>query len=265
MATNNLFKSDLHLLFNFLQSSMIVYPKEMIITILRDFFSKDSYYHYSKDEWGFPNTVDHTNLPPAAGLYDDVTTRLFIGENFRNNQGIHYPSILIKNGGFKSVPISINREQGSVRYEEILYQDGYGNSKIIKRPKTLVTAGANEGSIIIDIKTRSLRSRDDLSELVYLCFTEVAFQTLYDSGIIVKPINVSGASETDDRNDKLFMQTLTLDIRTEWKREIPIKNIIDVITFAANIKSKYSKQPEEDFQIKTEVDLIDVLLNIFDE
>ena len=65
--------------------------------------------------------------------------------------------------------------------------------------------------------SRSLRARDDLVELIGMCFTEVHFETLHQIGIIVKPISVSGTSETDDRNDKLFRQTLTLDIRTEWR------------------------------------------------
>jgi hypothetical protein len=241
---------------------MLVYPKEMIISTLRDFFSKDSYYHYSKDQWGFANTVDHTDLPPGSGIDNDLTTRVFIGENYRKNV-VFYPAILVKSGGSKYVPISINRDQSSIQYEKIIYDDGYGNETIISNPVSFITAGAWEGSIIVDILTRSLRSRDDLAELVGMCFTEIAFDSLYDIGLIVKPISISGTSETDDRNDKLFRQSLTLDIRTEWRREIPIGNIIDAIFFTTTFED--ISMPENpipaNLTINTELNLLDIILN----
>src|ERR1700690_1148449 len=105
MSSNNFSKSLLFDLNNFVQSSMIVYPKEIIIATLRDFFSRDSFYCYSKDAWGFANTTDHTDLPPGADLPTNfnshganqggLSTRLFIGENYRYD-GIFYPAILVK-------------------------------------------------------------------------------------------------------------------------------------------------------------------------
>lgn len=245
MSTNNFFTSDLNRIHNIIQSSMLVYPKEIIIATLRDYFSKDSYYHYSKDQWGFANTVDHTNLPLGADLPSGLgakpelsttsalSTRVYIGENYRYD-GIHYPAILVKSGGWKYTPISFNREKGGVQYQNILYEDGYGNQTVISKPHSLITAGAWEGSLSIDILTRSLRARDDLVELIAICFTEVRFEELVDVGIVIKPINIGAPSESDDRNDKLFRQTITLDIRTEWRREIPISSVIDAILFTAS-------------------------------
>ena len=275
MGSNNFFKSDLYGIYNIVQASMIVYPKELIISTLRDFFSHDSYYHFSKDQWGFPNTTDHTDLPPGADLpygpgsnpqlnpHPVLPTRVFIGENYRYN-GIFYPAILVKSGGTRYVPISINRNQGEIRYEKILYEDGYGNRTIAARPTSFVTSGAWEGSIVVDVMTRSLRSRDDLVELVGMCFTEVHFNTLHDIGLIVKPISVSGTSETDDRNDKLFRQTLTLDIRTEWRREIPIVDTVDAILFTASFADL--EKPESpvaaNLTINTEINWMDMLLKM---
>jgi hypothetical protein len=224
---------------------MIVYPKEVIIATLRNFFAQDSYYHFSKDQFGFPNTTDHTDLPPGADMpygpgsqpslnpHPILPTRLFIGENYRYD-GIFYPAILIKSGGSKYVPISINRNQGTVKYDRILMVDGYGNETVVSKPISLVTAGAWEGSIIIDVMSRSLRARDDLVERVAMCLTEIDFESMHQIGVVVKPISISGTSETDDRNDKLFRQSFTLEIRTEWYREIPVKNTIDAILFTAN-------------------------------
>lgn len=260
-------------LHNIIQASMLVYPKEMIIGTLRDFFSKDDYYHFAKDQWGFPNTTDHTDLPPGADLpsfhnanganQEGLSTRVFIGENYRYD-GIYYPAILIKSGGTQYVPISINRDQGGVQYEDLIFEDGYGNQTIVHKPVSFITAGAWEGSIIIDVMTRSLRSRDDLVELIAMCFTEVTFDTLVDVGIIIKPINIGAASEADDRNDKLFRQTITLNIRTEWRREIPIDTIIDAIFFTATFEdlSRPDSPVSPNLTVTTETTITDMLLNM---
>lgn len=274
MATNNFFKSNLMSLHNIVQSSMLVYPKEMIIGVMRNFFADDDYYHYSKDQWGFANTTDHTDLPLGADLPQKaigstslsdnlLPTRIFIGENYRYD-GIYYPAILVKSGGAKYVPISINREQESVQYEDIIFEDGYGNQTIVHRPVSFITAGIWEGTIIIDVLTRSLRARDDLAEAVAMCFTEVTFDTLKDVGIIVKPLSIGAASEGDDRNDKLFRQTLTLDIRTEWRREVPVSNMIDAIFFTATFEdlAKPANPVPANMTINTEISLTDILLNM---
>ena len=210
---------------------MIMYPKEIVIATLRNFFKPDSYYHYSKDHFGFPNTPDHTDLPIDAGLHDDVTTRLFIGENYRFDS-IFYPAILVKNSGSRYVPTSINREEGAVQWDFRTFIDGYGNTTSFRNPVSFIFAGAWEGALAIDIMTRSLRSRDDLIDLVSICLTDIAFKSLQKAGVICKPVVVGSPSEIDDRNDKLFRQTITVDIRSEWRRAIPIANILDVINFS---------------------------------
>lgn len=274
MSSNNFFKSDLNRVYGIIQNSMIVYPKEIIIAKLRDYFSYDSYYHYSKDPWGFANTTDHTDLPPggdlpyyapgSTALADTLlSTRLFIGENYRYDV-IFYPAILIKSGGGKYVPISINREQGTIQYDTIVVDDGYGNQSVIRNPIAFTTAGVWEGSIVIDILTRSLRSRDDLLEQVNIFLTELTFDTLYDVGIIIKPLSWSSPSETDDRNDKLFRQSITLDIRTEWRRSVPINNIIDAIFFSVEFQdlSRPDSPVAANLTINTEVSLTDMLLGL---
>lgn len=263
MATNNLFRSDLYKIHDIVQNSMIVYPKEIIIATLRDFFSLDSYYHYSKDAWGFANTVDQTDLPLGAGLHDNVTTRVFIGENYRFD-GIYYPAILVKHGGAKYVPVSINRDATKVQWQYRSFEDGYGNVTTFRTPKDFVFSGAWEGSIVIDVLTRSLRSRDDLVELVAICFTQITFDSLRKAGVIVKPLSISAPSETDDRNDKLFRQTLTLEIRTEWLVRKPIGNIVEVINFSMEFGDLENPNAPvaQNLTINTNVSLFDVMSSI---
>jgi len=202
------------------------------------------------------------NSHPELKNSPHISTRVFIGENFRYN-GIYYPAILVKSGGAKYVPISINRDKGSIKYENIIYEDNSGNQKIISKPAYFITAGAWEGSISIDVITRSLRARDDLIELIAMCFTEVNFDSLVDIGVIIKPLSIGSPSESEDRNDKLFRQSITLDIRSEWRREIPIYNIVDAILFTVSF-SNLSKNAIEskNLEIITENTITDAILNI---
>jgi hypothetical protein len=272
MAVGNVFRSDLNSIHNIIQNSMIVYPKEIILATLKDFFSEDSYYHFVKDAWGFTQTPDHTDLPLDAGYkipntttLDTSTTRLFIGENYRFDT-IFYPAILVKHGGSKYVPVSINRDTGKVQWSERLFIDGYGQEYIVRNPEHFVFSGAWEGSIQIDIKSRSLRARDDLVELVGIYFTQIGYELLRRSGVIVKPIAVGAPNETEDRNDKLFGQTITLDIRTEWQVNAPILNVLEVINFIMEFgrvgEPSYPTDPN--FTINTVdrlVDLIDAIMS----
>lgn len=273
MSTNNVYTSDLYRIHNIVQSSMLVYPKEIVIATLRDFFSKDSYYHYSKDQWGFPNTTDHTNLPLGADIPYGVgakpelsptsilSTRLYIGENYRYD-GIYYPAILVKSNSWKYAPLSFTREKGGIMYENTLFEDGYGNQTVISKPASLITAGAWEGSLSVDVLAKSIRARDDLVELIAICFTDIRFEELVDVGIVIKPVGIGAPSESDDRNDKLFRQTITLDIRTEWRREIPILSVIDAISFAATFVNVNSPDTpmSPNLDINTEVNLLDMLI-----
>ena len=261
MATNNFFKSDLPKLHNVVQNAMIVYPKEIILAHLRDHFSKDTYYHYSKDAWGFANTPDHTDLPLGAGVYDETTTRVFIGENYRQDV-TYYPAILIKHGGSRSVPISINREEGSIQWKIIEFDDGYGNKVFYRTPKAFLFQGAWEGSINIEINAKNLGARDDLVEIVALCLTDIVFKSLQKAGVIVKPITVSAPTETDDRNEKLFRQNITLEIRTEWRREIPVGNLVEIINFSMDFADLLHDSPvAPNLTINTNLRLLDNLMN----
>jgi len=228
MVTGNFFKSDLYKIHDIVQNSMTLYPKELVIATLRDFFSNDSYYHYVHDLWGFPQTPDYTDLPEDSGFHDNITTRLFIGESYRFDI-IYYPAITVRHGGSASVPISINREVNSVKWDNMVFEDGYGNIKTFMVPSYFIFAGAWEGSINIEVMARDLRARDDLVDLVSLLFVDIAFNDLYKSGLIVKGVSSGAPTETDDRNDKLFRQTITLQIRSEWRRHVPINSVIEII------------------------------------
>jgi hypothetical protein len=262
MTTNNFYRSDLPKLHNIVQNSMIVYPKEAILATLKDYFSHDTYYRYAADEWGYNKTPDQTDLPLDAGMYDNTTTRLGIFEANRFDV-IFYPCIIVKTTGSKSVPISLNREDSTISWEVTPVVDNYGNSTVIKRPKSFVFAGAWEGGMSVEIMTRSLRARDDLVELVSILLTDISFKSLVKAGVLVKPITIGAPAEADDRNDKLFKQSVTFDVRTEWRREIPIGNFIDVINFNVEFANLSSPNPivAPNLTINIQQTVVDSFLN----
>lgn len=259
-------KTDLYNLHDYIQNTLIVSPKDLFIESLRDFFSKDSYYHWVADAWGFPLTPDHTDLHPQAGLHNDLTTRLFIGESLRHDV-IYYPAIIVKHGGSRAVPVSFNRERGAVQHKSTSFIDGYGNERIVITPSSFIFSGAYEGSIVVEVESRGLRSRDELIELITIAFVDTYHEQMQNSGVFIKPndITISSPSESDDRNDKLFKQSVTFGTRTEWRREIPIESIVDAINVCVDFASNLDAEPihfAPNLTVRTSIDLINALQDL---
>lgn len=262
MTTNNSSHSDLYRLYNLVQSSMILYPKELVLAQLRDFFSRDANYHFATDHFGFPQTPDHTNLPQTAGYKDNLTTRVYINQAFRKDL-IYYPAILVRHGGATSVPISLNRENACVQWGDMVFEDGYGNITTFPIPEHYIFSGAWEGTINIDVISRDPRTRDDLIELISLLFVDLANADMEKGGIAIKPGGVSAGApgESIDRTDTLFKQSVTVSFRSEWRRHIPIRNLIDTINLSINFGLidviDYSVSPN--LTINTELSLMDLI------
>lgn len=260
MTTGNLWRTDLFFLNQYTQNSGATYTTDAVIWSLKEFFSQDHFYHYQSDAWGFNKTPDNTGLYLDAGLNDDKSTRLFIGEYYRQNV-IFYPAILVRNTGYRSVPISMSRNKFFVNYEPIKYTDGYGNSKIISRPSSYQQNGAWEGTITMEIQARSSWTCTELTDLISLFFTDTYFETLQNMGIVIKNVSSGSPSEADDRNEKLFKRTISLEIRTEWTRVIPISKTIDVINFCIEFGdlNKEPFVPAPNLTIETSIQLLDIL------
>lgn len=263
MATGNTYQTDLYGLFGYWQNSLIIHPKEIVIETLRKFFSEDSYYHYVKDEFGFPKTPDHAGLPNDAGYNDDSTTRVFIGEQFRYDIR-YYPSILVKHQGGKSVPLSFSRNKGSVQYKSVRYVDGYGNETLISTPDYFYRSGSWEGNLSISVEARSPKERDELVELVNILFVDLKVEDLFVAGLIVKGVSTGSPSEADDRNDKIYKQEVTLDIRSDWEQRTYVTNIIDAINICVDFghieETPYDLAPN--LSISTLIEFVDTINNL---
>ena len=261
MVSTGIFKSDLNKIHSIVQNTMNLHSKELILFSLRDFFAADSFYRYVTDHFGFAKTVDVTDLPLDSGIVNDSTTRVCIQEAFRFEADF-FPAIIVKSGSWKSVPISFNRETSSVQWDFLTFQDGYGNIKTFKQPQYFIFAGAWEGTINIDILARDMRSRDDLVDLISIRFVDIAFNELVKEGIIVTNVSTSGPSETDDRNSKLFKDTVVLQVRTEWRRHVQIANTIDIINTAIEFGQLPDGVPAANLTINTEQNLMEILANL---
>jgi hypothetical protein len=261
--TNNFYRSDLPGLNYIMQNSMIVFPKEIVVATLREFFNKDSFYHFVYDEYGFPKTPDQTDLPQDAGYHDDRSTRLFIGESYRYDV-VFYPAIIVRHGGARFVPLSFNNERSSIQWDWDVYKDNFGNIKTFKVPQSFIYAGGYEGTITIDIMTRSLRSRDDLIELVTILFEDVERGNLQNAGFFVKGVSAGAGTETEDRNDKLFKQTVSITYRSEWRRNIPIRNVLEVLNFVIDFRdlSNPNSQVAPGLEINYQQTLVEILSNL---
>jgi hypothetical protein len=261
-STGNRFRTDLYGVNNVVQNTMLSYPKELTISLLRDEFAKDSYYHYVSDPWGYPKIPDHTDLDRMAGVNDDITTRIFIGEAFKDRV-IYYPSVLVRAGSVSSVPISMSRNKFVVDYEKFALQDGYGNTRFVAIPRNFDLAGAWEGSLTIDISTRDILSRDEITSFMMLFFTDLAFERMRKSGVLIKKASAGAPSEADDlQNVKLYKQSITLDIRSEWRRLIPIRNVVDQINVCVDFRSIPDGSPAPNLQINESITITERLLTL---
>jgi hypothetical protein len=263
MTTNSFHKSDLPGIFNIVQNTMIKYPKELVIDILRKFYSYDTYYRYVSDEFGFPKIVKQNNLALDAGMEDNLCTRINITEYFNKNDAF-YPCILVKNNSAKSVNFSAPREDGTILTEKILYEDGYGNQKLVNVPIAHELHGRWDGSLSIEILAMDLDTRDELVELTALALLDIYFRDLEEAGVVIKPPTIGSPSEVDNRKDKIYKQVITIDYIGEWRREIPIENIIERILFTIEFQNldNPNSQPAPNLTVIADINIVDAILNL---
>jgi len=229
VGSGGFFSSDLYSAYNVVQNTMILFPKSLLISALREFFAKDTKYHYVSDEWGFPKTPDHTDLDPHAGYNDDATTRIYIGQENRFDVP-YYPAVLVKHSGARYFPISINQEQDCVEYGYRLFIDGYGNKHSLKIPINFIYAGAWDLNFDIEVLAEGPQDRSTIVENIAMHLQSNIRNELTFAGLFIKGTSVSAETQELYQNDNIYKQTISLECRGEYRRLIPVENIIEVIT-----------------------------------
>jgi hypothetical protein len=227
MATSHRVFSDLFELDDFIQQTAVSQGKRLIIDALREHFRNDTFYRYGTDAFGFPLTPDLTDLPPDIG--EVRTTRIFIGDIFRYD-GRYLPAITVRQTGGRYYAISFN-QNGTYRYRADLIIDGYGNRSLVKVPTHKVYAGAWEQTFNVQIAAESIPDREELSDIVSSFLISTARIPVQDAGLLMKNVSFGGESEEDWANDKVYIQSINVETFSEWRREMPIDNVVETINF----------------------------------
>jgi hypothetical protein len=80
-------------------------------------------------------------------------------------------------------------------------------------------------------------SRDELASFCEILFEDIRWEEMRRAGVMIKPgsVSVGSPSEGQDRqNEPLYKTTVTMEARTEWRREIPVDNVVDAISFCVD-------------------------------
>lgn len=233
MATGHRVYSDLFQLSNFVRQTSVLHSKNLIIDALREYFKQDIFYKYRSDPFGFPLTPDLTDVAPD--MESTETTRIYIGDIFRYENRF-WPAIVVKYSSGDTFHISFNQEY-TTKYRTDLVIDGYGKKSFVQVPSHTIIAGAWKQNFTITIATESVPDREELADIVSSFFIAKIRQELYESGLFIEKVSIGGEREADWGNEKIYMQDITLNTFSEWRREIPISssNLIEAINFCFNI------------------------------
>jgi hypothetical protein len=219
--------SDLFNLSDFVKQVAVSQGKNLIIDALREYFRQDTLYKFSTDAFGFPLTPDLTEMDPS--IQNERTTRIFIGDSFRLDKRF-YPSVVVKYSSGRYKPISFNQNY-TINHRVDLVTDGYGNNSFIKTPISTVVTGAWEQSFEIQIATESVPDREEITDIIASFFIGKVRQEIYEAGLFIKSVSISSEREEKWANDNVYIQTITLETYSEWRREIPIDDLLETISF----------------------------------
>jgi len=228
--------SDIFNLEYVVQQTGMVHGKNLLIDTLRDIFAQDREYKYVSDVFGFPKTPYHLGLDPAAGLDDEETTRIFIGSTYRYDIKFN-PSIIVKNTGSRYVPISFNQNLLGVINRKEIITDGYGNSSVIYTPAYHTLVGAWDQTFEVKVIAENEMDREEIADIVQVTLMGTRRMDLQRAGLFIKDLSTSGESEEKYSNDYLYMVSINLNTRTEWKVHIPISNLVERIGVCLTFKT----------------------------
>ena len=209
--------------------------KNLIIDTIREIFRGDSFYPYREDVYGYPKVMDHTNLPVDS----DLPTKINISDIFKF-EALYIPSVVVRHTGGSYHPISFNQQgipgaDGVIQYREEITQDGYGDITTTRIPDKFVYAGAWDLTYEVKIYTESTGDREELIGIISAGLQHIHRYDLQVAGLFIKKLSFGSESEEEHNNDKFYTQSLTLDCYGEWRREVPVGDLIDRVAFFIDV------------------------------
>lgn len=245
--------SDVFNLDYVVQNGGIQVGRNMIIDMLREIFARDSEFHYVKDPYGYPKTPALEGLDDTAGIDDDLTTRLFIGSTYRYDI-TYLPAITVRPTNIAYKPISFNQNQGTVSYGRQRVVDGYGNETFVRVPLSFVSAGGWDQTFEVKISTYSPEDTFALTDVVLQSLQGTYRNVLQDNGLFIKRISGGGeVAENINQNDPIFHSVLNVETYSNWRREIPIANMVDRVLFCMDIDITNADVPATDLAVKIRI------------
>lgn len=220
--------SDIFNLENVAQMTGMMHAKSLIIDQLRDVFAQDRQFSYKQDVFGFPLTPSSLGLDPDAGLDDNECTRIFIGSSYRYDVKFN-PSIIVRSTGSRYDPISFNQNWTTVTNRKELLVDGYGNQTEIITPAYYNLVGALAQTFEVKVIAESEADREEIADIVQVALIGTRRLELQEAGVFIKTLSTSGETETQYANDVLYMVSINLETRTEWRVRIPISDTCERI------------------------------------
>lgn len=208
-----------------IQQVFHTHPKNLLIDGLRKMFKNDNIYTYREDEFGYPLTVDHTDLDPDS---EDLT-KILISDLYRYEVK-HYPAITVRSNGGSSRPVSIN-QNGTIRYRKDLVENDLGARRTVSTPTHRVYAGFWELNFDVGVYAQSHTEMEELTEMVAILLQHTLREELRANGIFIKDISIGGESAEDYGNSHIYSQIISVPILSEWRVEIPLENIVEKVVF----------------------------------
>jgi hypothetical protein len=96
-----------------------------------------------------------------------------------------------------------------------------------------------------------------------MALSTIYFEEMIDAGVLIKPLSIGSPSEVQERNDYIFKQSITCDFRSEWRREVPIYNLIERIVVSVSFENFDSPPDSPTTTVVSELDYTDTLRGIF--
>jgi len=215
------FYEDHHII----QQVCISQPKNLLIDVLRNRFSKDNVYTYRADEFGFPLTPDLTGL----SVDSSETTKILISDAYRYDVKF-YPNIIVKIGGSSYKPLSFN-QNGTIKYRKDCFKDNFGRERVVQTPTHRVYARYWDLNFDITINAESYSELQRLIDIVSMELQYTSWNKLRENGLFIKSTNISAESQEPYANDYVYNMTVSISTHTEWRVEIPLENVIEKLVF----------------------------------
>jgi hypothetical protein len=226
--------SDIYVLDNVAKHVGIQHGKALLVDSLREIFARDKEYHYVRDMFGFPKTPSHLNLEENAGVDDDATTRIHIGTYYRYEQS-YLPAVSVRQTSIQYKPISFNQNRQNIQYERRKTEDGYGNIDFIRVPAKYVVAGAWDQNFEIKVVSNSQEDTAAIADIIMISLQSTYRDVLQRNGLFIKQISAGGEqAESVNANDPIYSISISASTYSEWRREIPVSNLVERIHICFN-------------------------------